>query len=323
MWVATPLGLAQVNGESVTQDGPVEVQFPWGGRGYIQRHQVSPSFEFQCSCFAATPWRFALTLSLEISLTALRERVIEHLQVALHIDNIVVMQPSVGGAHVLTETTKCVFVSLRPLLIHVFPILPLGKSSSVLHIEGVKDTPSALTTESADMNPSQAENSPVHPPKSFVLDTAAASRSIKQIGRGHGVLLGREDYLLSGRKYWEIRLDTEVMGDGVFIGVASCDIALSSSVVGSGLFWGYAAHLGKTIDLAMESFGEPCVQGDVVGILYDVDRGLLTFYRNGRPLGTPFRNVFGRRLCPAISMTHVGLQCTLLPSTVPPPVDTM
>ncbi|KAF0699033.1 Aste57867_10378 [Aphanomyces stellatus] len=357
MWVATPWGLASTVAASPrSSKTQITVQFPWGGCGYMQEHHVTTSYDFQCTCFSAAPARFTLRLSLAVSLRGLRERIIQHLQVPLYVENIAIMQPSVSGKHILVDTSSddssCLFTSLRPLLIVVLPHLKLNKLSSLLHVEACAteptgDPPKEKSTDAASTGaeimpstPPRDDDSPSSPPPldfqavhaAFAPPTATttyimdALSSITQVARGCGCALGAESFLASGRKYWEIRIDATAAppsscNSGLLVGVACSDLALNTTVVGSGIFWGFDVHSGKKASLSLEPFAEECDVGDIVGTLYDADRGLLSFYRNGRPLGTAFRNLFARRLCPAFASTHVGVRFTVLPSTIPPPSE--
>ncbi|RHY88272.1 hypothetical protein DYB35_008779 [Aphanomyces astaci] len=351
MWVATPFGLAALTTTEAWESLPkVTVKFPWG-IGYLQRRIVSTSHAFQVTCFALPRplERFTLTVELTVSFATLRERILRHLDMPLLlVDNVVVMQPFFGGPddYRLSPPTpgQLVFTSLRPLLVTIFPTIKLTKCSSLLHIEASdKETAQAIppTAPSAPSTEHHPTTPPIHVnPRDKLSSTtnnrraaaAAAAATLEdpttlvspvvtQIGRGIGCVTGAEGRLTSGRKYWEVRLDTTLLGDGVFVGVATVDVPLNSTVVGTDTFWGFAVHLGKKVSVTLEPYGGPeavCVQGDVVGTLYDAELGLLSFYRNGRPLGPAFRHLYFRGFCPAFATTNVGLRFTLLPGTVPP-----
>ncbi|ETV98488.1 hypothetical protein H310_08626 [Aphanomyces invadans] len=348
MWVATPFGIGVLitDGDWEIQ-AKVTVQFPWG-IGYLQRHIVSTSHTFQCTCFALprTLQRFALTLELTTTFAALCERVLVHAGMPLLlVDNVVVMQPCFGGPDDCRIGSDGVvirgqlrFSSLRPLLIHIFPTIKIAKTSSLLRIsandkgEAAPPLPAppastepplpsqpATTLPPCVQNASPSAGTTAANSATNSVPTQELSPVVTQIGRGAGCVLGAERTLTSGRKYWEVRLDTTVVGNGVLVGVAVVDVPLNSNVVGTDCFWGFAAHLGKKASDTFETYGQVCVKGDVVGTLYDAELGELSFFRNGEPLGVAFRHLYFARFCPAFATTSVGLAFTLLPRTVPPP----
>lgn len=63
-----------------------------------------------------------------------------------------------------------------------------------------------------------------------------------------------------------------------------------------------------------QPYGEPWVQGDVIGCCVDLDAGTLTFYRNGQTLGTAYDRVRTMQpslaYFPAVSLSHTE-RCTL------------
>ena len=71
------------------------------------------------------------------------------------------------------------------------------------------------------------------------------------------------------------------------------------------------AYDGKRVkkwNVSCESYGQPWVAGDVIGCCLDMERGEITFYRNGESMGVAFSNVkqqgAGAAYYPALSLSH-------------------
>ncbi|KAG2529541.1 hypothetical protein BBO99_00002378 [Phytophthora kernoviae] len=123
-----------------------------------------------------------------------------------------------------------------------------------------------------------------------------------QVAKGIGSVLGNCE-VSCGIKYWEVKLQSARGGDGVFIGVAAADLALNSSILSRGIFWGISCATGHKFHETIEYYADPCKDGDVVGVLLDMEYGRLSFYVNGRNLGVAFCGIQAKRLCPVFSLT--------------------
>jgi hypothetical protein len=183
---------------------------------------------------------------------------------------------------------------------------------------GVKDVESWL--ESLDQNkntnrPSKNigncwSNRNRHEFISVLSDGITISPSYSGIREYNGLVRAEQEYL-SGRHYWEITLERfSVSGLGWHcIGVASTDtprqggpgqMLLGSSASAACLCLERcqkASETGRT-----QEYGKRAVkQGDVVGVLLDLDLGELSFFLNGNDMGVAFYGMKGP-LCPAVEM---------------------
>ncbi|RLN71624.1 hypothetical protein BBJ29_002607 [Phytophthora kernoviae] len=141
-----------------------------------------------------------------------------------------------------------------------------------------------------------------------------------QVAKGIGSVLGNCE-VSCGIKYWEVKLQSARGGDGVFIGVAAADLALNSSILSRGIFWGISCATGHKFHETIEYYADPCKDGDVVGVLLDMEYGRLSFYVNGRNLGVAFCGIQAKRLCPVFSLTGIG-DATKPQSTKPVTIET-
>uniref|UniRef100_K3W815 B30.2/SPRY domain-containing protein n=1 Tax=Globisporangium ultimum (strain ATCC 200006 / CBS 805.95 / DAOM BR144) TaxID=431595 RepID=K3W815_GLOUD len=138
-----------------------------------------------------------------------------------------------------------------------------------------------------------------------------------QVAKGFGSVLGNCE-VNCGVKYWEVELQSARGGEGVFLGVASSDLPLNGSILNRGIFWGISCGTGHKLHDIIDYYTEPFEDGDVVGMLLDMEYGRLTFYRNGKNLGVAYRSIPAKRLCPVVSLTFVGQRVKLLSTTVAP-----
>ncbi|KAJ8556807.1 hypothetical protein ON010_g9158 [Phytophthora cinnamomi] len=94
-------------------------------------------------------------------------------------------------------------------------------------------------------------------------------------------------------------------------------IAFAAVVVASTTVPASAATGHKFHD-SIEYYADPCKDGDVVGVLLDMEYGRLSFYVNGRNLGVAHSGIQAKKLCPVFSMTFIGQNIKLLPTASPP-----
>ncbi|EQC39878.1 hypothetical protein SDRG_02535 [Saprolegnia diclina VS20] len=299
--VATPYGLGALEAAAPSPDASrTAVVLPWG-RGYMRASDVAPRHTFRATCLTSKVRHFDVNVALDCSLNDLRACIIKALGEPLFPETISVLQPTVGGRHRLTDSNPCIFRSLQPLLVVIAPLLQLGKMALALHLD---TRPCDKTT----LEPSKCipASETLHASSQLTLP------SIVQVARGVCAVVAK-DALRSGIAYWEVRLDETIGGDGLFVGIGTTDMPLNTSVTSTGLFYGVAVASGQKVHMTSEAYGPKCVNGEVLGVEFDVDRGTLSFYRNREYLGIAFRNVFGKTLCPAFGASGVGLRFTLLP----------
>lgn len=152
---------------------------------------------------------------------------------------------------------------------------------------------------------------------SYYLVLQENSTAAIQVAKGFGSVLGNCE-VSCGVKYWEAELQSARGGEGVFLGVASSDLPLNGSILNRGIFWGISCGTGHKLHDIIDYYTEPFENGDIVGILLDMEYGRLSFYRNGKYLGVAYRGIQAKRLCPVFSLTYVGQRVKLLsPSAAP------
>lgn len=114
-----------------------------------------------------------------------------------------------------------------------------------------------------------------------------------------------------GRNRWRIRTDRSSTAY-LFIGVATRSVNQSTFLGGDEHGWGYigdrALYHRRT---KARAYGERFGQGDVIGVDLDMDRGTLTFSRNGNSCGVAFRDLSGE-LFPAVAFYNLGQSVTLV-----------
>lgn len=144
-----------------------------------------------------------------------------------------------------------------------------------------------------------------------------ANAAVVQVAKGFGSVLGNCE-VACGVKYWEVELQSAKGGEGVFLGVAAPDLPLNGSILNRGIFWGISCGTGHKVHDIIDYYTEPFEDGDVVGVLFDMEYGRLSFYRNGKYLGVAYRGIELKKLCPAFSLTYVGQRVKLLSASAAP-----
>ncbi|XP_046353158.2 SPRY domain-containing SOCS box protein 3-like [Haliotis rufescens] len=110
--------------------------------------------------------------------------------------------------------------------------------------------------------------------------------------------------------FWEVKMTTPVYGTDMMVGVGTQHTDLDKykhifcSLIGrDGESWGlsYCGSLHhKSLKKAYASkFG----QGSIIGVHLDMWHGMLSFYKNRKPLGVAFRGLQGKTLFPMVSST--------------------
>lgn len=123
----------------------------------------------------------------------------------------------------------------------------------------------------------------------------------------------------SGKMSFSVKID-EGISSNLFVGVAS-PLADQNSYLGSDNYgWGYMAdqelyHSNKTID-----YGEKYSIGDIITVIVDLDRGIVSFGKNGKDFGVAFEQVTGP-ICPAVSFYNNGQKITIIKNSIQLPID--
>lgn len=86
--------------------------------------------------------------------------------------------------------------------------------------------------------------------------------------------------ITTGQQYLEITIG-DMLTD-ICIGICKSAMGLSDKVGADAYGWGYQASTGNKVTGGVATaYGDPCVAGDVIGIIPDITNGKLYFTRNG------------------------------------------
>lgn len=117
----------------------------------------------------------------------------------------------------------------------------------------------------------------------------------------------------TGSNYWEFQLDKSAT-NYLFIGVATRDADLTTFLGGDDHGWGFigdrALYHKRT---KVKAYGERFGQGDTIGVMLNMDRGTLSFSKNGHDLGVAFEGLVGG-LYPAAAFYNQEQRLSLAPS---------
>ena len=115
-----------------------------------------------------------------------------------------------------------------------------------------------------------------------------------------------------GRNHWEIKIESSSTAY-LFIGVTTRRAELTTFLGGDAYGWGYIGDRALYHKRAkVKTYGERFGQGDVIGVTLDMDRGTLSFSKNGLDLGVAFDGLAGQ-IYPAVAFYNQGQQISLLP----------
>lgn len=128
-----------------------------------------------------------------------------------------------------------------------------------------------------------------------------------------------------GRHFWEFRIDQCQTGH-IMIGVGSENADLNnfhSSTENQNLMY-YCWNGRKYHGMNHSPYGSQCKQKDIVGLLIDMDKKLLEFYKNGISQGIAFtKEDFNQSIYfPIISLFDLSDQITIIPTHQPKLVST-
>lgn len=117
----------------------------------------------------------------------------------------------------------------------------------------------------------------------------------------------------TGINYWELHLDKSATSY-LFIGVATRDADLATFLGGDDNGWGFigdrALYHKRT---KVKAYGERFGQGDTIGVTLNMDRGTLSFSKNGQDLGVAFEGLVGS-VYPAVAFYNQGQRLSLIQS---------
>lgn len=126
-----------------------------------------------------------------------------------------------------------------------------------------------------------------------------------------------------GQHYWEVKLSS-VFGTSIMIGVGTKEAVLQTNdyefvdLIGrDDQSWGLS-YKGKVWHNGQaRRYCEPFYDSTVIGVLLDMDAGILSYFMNGRPLGVAFTGLCDKacELYPIISSTSTLSEIELCDST--------
>ena len=123
-------------------------------------------------------------------------------------------------------------------------------------------------------------------------------------------VLGNRSFC-SGITTWEINV-VQSSTAYIFVGVATSEAELNSFLGAAAMAGGsLESRVYITIGRRSRYTESPSVRGDVVGVILDLENGLLSFSRNGTLLGTAFNNVYGE-LYPAVAFYNMGQELEIV-----------
>ena len=109
----------------------------------------------------------------------------------------------------------------------------------------------------------------------------------------------------AGVARWEIQIQQSSTAY-TFVGVANSQADLNSFLGGCRNGWGFIGEQSLYHNREkVKVYGEPFSAGDVIGVILDLDKGNLSFCRNGKMLGHAFSNIKGE-LFPAVAFYNMG-----------------
>ncbi|TMW60899.1 hypothetical protein Poli38472_000941 [Pythium oligandrum] len=292
--VATPFGIGALpeedashwEGDGVHGDTMTRVRFPWG-LAYLNADQIAKAPEF--TFYALTPKK-RVKFTLQFPLTAYGQDMVDAVRKELELSAdvaITLVQTDSVSKHDIKPDMKigdCTIAAdpQHPILVLKAPLVRFDEGKCSYH---------AVIQENRS--------------------------AVIQIAKGFGSVLGNCEIRI-GVKYWEVELQATRGGDGVFIGVGPTDLPLNGSILNRGVFWGISCVTGHKLHDTIDYYSEPFRDGDVVGVLLDMEHGRLTFYKNGRNLGVAFSGIQTKVLCPVFSLTFIGQKLKLLPTASAP-----
>lgn len=119
--------------------------------------------------------------------------------------------------------------------------------------------------------------------------------------------------LFTGNNYWELHVDKSVTSY-FFIGVATREADLTTFLGGDDHGWGFIGDRALYHKRAkVKAYGERFSQGDIIGVTLNMNRGTLSFSKNGLDLGIAFEGLAGE-LYPAVAFYNQGQRMSLVQS---------
>ena len=116
----------------------------------------------------------------------------------------------------------------------------------------------------------------------------------------------------SGKWYWEVLYLATTSGNIGEFGILATDsypITQSINQFSSGGY-SYLADGNKSGDGSVSSYGASYTTGDIIGVAFDADNGILAFYKNGSSQGNAFTGKTDKLYAPAISDPNGGQAAT-------------
>ncbi|ETW05794.1 hypothetical protein H310_03478 [Aphanomyces invadans] len=119
----------------------------------------------------------------------------------------------------------------------------------------------------------------------------------------------------SGVHTWDVRID-KCVSKNIFVGICTADASMENYVGSDAWGWGFLANKAVWHNKSkLQTYGDIFKQGDVVTVTLNLDRGTLSFARNGDSFGVGVEHLPSHEAAyyPAISMYNKDDQVTFLP----------
>ncbi|KAH9133096.1 hypothetical protein LEN26_007158 [Aphanomyces euteiches] len=121
----------------------------------------------------------------------------------------------------------------------------------------------------------------------------------------------------SGVHSWDVRID-KCVSKNIFVGICTVDASMENYIGSDAWGWGFLANKAVWHNKSkVQSYGEIFKQGDVINVTLNLDRGTLSFARNGESFGVAVDHLTSNNgdtgYFPAISMYNKDDQVTFAP----------
>ncbi|KAF0697446.1 Aste57867_11869 [Aphanomyces stellatus] len=119
----------------------------------------------------------------------------------------------------------------------------------------------------------------------------------------------------SGVHSWDVRID-KCVSKNIFVGICTADASVENYIGSDACGWGFLANKAVWHNKSkLQTYGDIFKQGDVVTVTLNLDRGTLSFARNGDSFGVGVEHLHASDVAyfPALSMYNKDDQVTFLP----------
>eukprot|EP01114_Cavostelium_apophysatum_P023871 TRINITY_DN9137_c0_g1_i1.p1 TRINITY_DN9137_c0_g1~~TRINITY_DN9137_c0_g1_i1.p1 ORF type:complete len:368 (+),score=87.34 TRINITY_DN9137_c0_g1_i1:25-1104(+) len=146
--------------------------------------------------------------------------------------------------------------------------------------------------------------------------TISSDERTAKSARGNLKTIITKESFKGGRHYWEISVKfgppNRNTNFAYMIGVADESINRNETALHSN-GWCFRNSGLKSPRASGVEYAEPFHSGDIIGVLLDIDRQTLNFYKNGKDQGIAFTSLpSGKALFPAVSLNNMEDEATIV-----------